>query len=59
MFVLGEKEIISDVDLSKSHGWYDFSILVDGDTETLYRYAGHLETGKASFTDPLMGKMNE
>lgn len=57
-FVLGEKKIVLDVDLATSHGWYDFSLLVDGDPYTLYRYAGHVETGKASFTDPLMGQMN-
>lgn len=57
-FVLGDKEVVLDVDLSKTYGWYDFSLLVDGDTNTLYRYAGHVETGKASYTDPLMGQMN-
>ncbi len=43
------------LDLSKSHNWYDFSIKVDGFDPFERRYAGHVETGKDSFTDPLMG----
>lgn len=40
--------------LRKSHYWYDFSVKADGaDTEA--RYAGHVETGRPGFTDPLMG----
>ncbi|WEK36247.1 MAG: phospholipase C, phosphocholine-specific [Candidatus Pseudobacter hemicellulosilyticus] len=41
------------VDLSESSHWYDLSLLhVSG---WLYRYAGHVETGKESETDPFMG----
>jgi phospholipase C len=36
----------------KSHGWYDVSVSVeDGEV----RYAGRIETGSASITDPAMG----
>jgi phospholipase C len=38
----------------KSHGWYDFTVHVTGST-SLSRYAGRVETGKSSFTDPFMG----
>ena len=41
--------------LDKSHGWYDFNIQVAGAEPFSRRYAGHVETGSASFTDPLMG----
>jgi phospholipase C len=43
----------------RSFGWYDFTVKVDG-AETssfLRRYAGHVETGNASFSDPLMGRV--
>ena len=36
----------------KSHGWYDVSVSV-ADIEA--RYAGRVETGAASITDPAMG----
>jgi phospholipase C len=40
------------MNLQKSHGWYDFSVKTDGAEA---RFAGRVETGRASFTDPLMG----
>jgi phospholipase C len=40
--------------LSASFGWYDFSVTVDGDPAWLRRAAGHVETGRASRTDPLI-----
>jgi phospholipase C len=38
----------------KSHGWYDFTVQAHGSTSSMH-YAGRVETGKTSFTDPLMG----
>ena len=43
------------LDLAKNHNWYDFSVKVKGNTTFEKRYAGHVENGKASFTDPAMG----
>lgn len=43
------------LDLKQSHGWYDFSLTVDGTADFKQRYAGRVETGAASFTDPVMG----
>jgi phospholipase C len=40
---------------SKSHGWYDFSVRISGNNSFERRYAGRVETGSESFTDPLMG----
>ena len=37
--------------------WYDFSVFVEGNTIFEKRYAGHVETGKESKSDPLMGMM--
>ena len=39
--------------LGKSHGWYDFSVSSDGNV-AVARYAGHVDTGKPSFSDPVM-----
>ncbi|HEX5024775.1 MAG TPA: phospholipase domain-containing protein, partial [Agriterribacter sp.] len=43
------------LDLSKSSGWYDFSIKINGNDLFEKRYAGRVETGNVSITDPLMG----
>ena len=51
-----EKRVVM-LDLSKSFGWYDFTVRVAGHPEFEKRYAGHVETGKESFTDPLMGQV--
>ncbi|WP_295711068.1 phosphocholine-specific phospholipase C [Mucilaginibacter sp.] len=45
------------LNLAKSHGWYDFSVKVAGSHTFEKRYAGRVETGKHSFSDPLMGKV--
>ncbi|SEM12330.1 phospholipase C [Chitinophaga rupis] len=42
--------------LKNSHGWYDFSIKVNGFDVFEKRYAGRVETGQESFTDPFMGR---
>jgi phospholipase C len=36
-------------------GWYDYSILLDGHEGYERRYAGRVETGKDSISDPAMG----
>jgi phospholipase C len=43
------------LNLARSHHWYDFSITVQGNDTFEERYAGHVETGAVSKTDPLMG----
>ncbi len=45
------------LNLEKSFGWYDFSVKVAGNELFEKRYAGRVETGKASYTDPFMGKV--
>src|SRR5271170_135470 len=49
---LGNTSII--LPLSKSHGWYDFTVSSEASNATS-RYAGHVDTGKPSSSDPLMG----
>jgi phospholipase C len=41
-------------ELGNSHGWYDFSATIAGDPEFLRRFAGRVETGRPSFSDPAM-----
>lgn len=40
------------LDLADSHGWYDRQFVAGGQT---WRVAGHVETGKASYSDPTAG----
>jgi phospholipase C len=42
--------------LEKSHGWYDYTVKATG-SDAEARFAGRVETGRASFTDPLMGRI--
>lgn len=56
------KKIISSeetivLNLKSSYGWYDFSVAVKGNPLFKLRCAGRVETGKETFTDPLMGKV--
>lgn len=44
--------------LKNSYNWYDFSVNVVGFSDFEQRYAGRVETGKAGFSDPLMGKVD-
>jgi phospholipase C len=41
--------------LRATRGWYELVITVDEDTGFEYRFAGHLENGEDSISDPLMG----
>lgn len=43
------------LDLSSTSGWYDYSVKIDGYPEYEQRFAGHVENGKTSMTDPLLG----
>ncbi len=42
------------LDLKKSHGWYDITVRIDGIDGFEQRFAGHVETGKESISDPAM-----
>lgn len=43
------------VSLAKSFNWYDVSIKLNGQANFEQRFAGHVETGARSTTDPVMG----
>ena len=44
------------VDCLRSFGWYDFIVQIAGVQSFEKRYAGRVETGQWSFSDPAMGK---
>jgi len=46
---------IGVIKLEKSYGWYDFTIKSEGSDIYLRRFAGHVDTGQSSFSDPVMG----
>jgi phospholipase C len=41
--------------LEKSFGWYDLTITVDEDPAFQYQFAGHVENGEDSWSDPAFG----
>jgi phospholipase C len=45
------------IKLNKSFGWYDFTVKIKGFDNFEKRYAGRVETGKESFSDPFMGRV--
>ncbi len=47
------------LNLSKNAHWYDFSIVQPGNTIFKHRYAGKIETGEITITDPFMGGVVE
>lgn len=49
----GAKEVF--MELKSTSGWYDYSVQVDGFVHYEQRFAGHIETGAVSITDPYMG----
>ena len=44
------------LDLSRSFGWHDLQIRVEKAPDFERRYAGRMETGRDSFSDPFMGR---
>ncbi len=51
----GSKTLTAD--LKKSYNWYDFKLTTKDHPDFEWHYAGHVETGKESFTDPKMGRI--
>ena len=50
--------LILILNLEKSFSWYDFSVKISGNKLFEKRFAGHVETGKESQSDPYMGRMS-
>jgi phospholipase C len=49
------EELEGELSLDQFYGWYDLIVTVAGDPTFVYRLAGHVETGKDSFSDPALG----
>jgi len=45
-------------DIASSAHWYDLSLKTSGDCEWLQRFAGHIETGSPSLSDPAFGRQS-
>jgi phospholipase C len=52
----GQSKNIFLISTARSFGWYDFSVKVKGNSVFEKRYAGRIETGMHSRTDPFMGR---
>jgi phospholipase C len=50
--VPGGKTVRYVAHIEKNKHWYDVSVSVEGDVAFLQRFAGHVETGSASTSDP-------
>lgn len=48
---------VFNVNLSKNYNWYDHSVKVKGYNQFEERFAGRVETGAITKTDPLMGRI--
>ncbi|ESQ84077.1 hypothetical protein AEAC466_10045 [Asticcacaulis sp. AC466] len=57
MDLAGQATQTVKLDLGASDHWYDLTLTIAGDTAWSRRYAGHIETGRASRTDPGIGRM--
>jgi phospholipase C len=57
--VVAGQTLLVPCGLSGSFGWYDFSVTCDADPTWLRRVAGHVETGRVSRTDPVIGRLKE
>lgn len=53
----GKDMVTIILNLQNSFGWYDFTITIGGNKSFAKRYAGHVETGEMSRTDPAMGNV--
>jgi phospholipase C len=54
--VAPQKTVAPVVEAEQSFGWYDFVIRVADDKLFQQTFAGRIETGKWSFSDPLIGR---
>jgi phospholipase C len=53
----GETESIASA-LARTAGWYDFVVTVNGDSDFECQFAGHVENGRDSMSDPALGGLD-
>lgn len=56
--VSGGQSVEWPVRLPREHGWYDIRVTVAGAAACTWRYAGRLENGRHSISDPALGQQN-
>jgi len=49
-------EVVVRIPVASNGYWYDFSATVSGQTDYLRRFAGRLETGRHTVSDPALGR---
>ncbi len=54
----GKSTATITVDLNSSHQWYNFKVDVKNNETFWQQFAGHIETGDESVTDPYMGRVS-
>ncbi|WP_025761503.1 phosphocholine-specific phospholipase C [Dyadobacter tibetensis] len=54
---LHEGSVTVKLDLQKNHYWYDITVTIEGNSSFSQRYAGRVDCGRESMTDPFMGRM--
>lgn len=52
--ISGKSEQSVVMKLAQSSGWYDFTVRIVGVSDFAFRYAGRVETGRESISDPSM-----
>jgi phospholipase C len=53
--IAANSKVTMVLNLEKNHNWYDFSVKAKSNAAFEERFAGRVETGLATKTDPLMG----
>lgn len=54
--ILPHSNKIVTINLKASHGWYDFTLTTSSSDMFSRRFAGHVDNGRESVTDPFMGR---
>ncbi|WP_267739867.1 phospholipase domain-containing protein [Myroides injenensis] len=54
-----QKEVTIQLDYNAFKGWYDIEITTSLDIDFSYQFAGHLEDGNVSITDPYMASLSK
>jgi phospholipase C len=54
--VAARSELLVRIPVAANGYWYDFSVTVSGQTDYLRRFAGRVETGRHTVSDPALGQ---
>ncbi len=54
-FLAAGKSFVKRFELDDAYGWYNLAVTTDADPSFTQVLAGHVETGRDSFSDPAIG----